>query len=85
MESYDPVSRKLAGVAPIADERLMEAVSRYEALTITELDTAWDAVNADLRVWVEDDANTGRPVPEFPAYIDRIAIDMLRERRTWME
>jgi hypothetical protein len=85
MGSYDPVSRKLVGAAPIADGRLMEAVSRFEALTITELDTAWDDINADLREWVEADTNAGRPVPEFPGYIDRIAIDMLRERRTWME
>jgi hypothetical protein len=83
--AWDPVSRKLAAVAPIADERLTAAFAQYEGLTITELDAAWDAVNRDFRAWVEHPDNAGRPIQESPVYVDRIAIDSLRERRTWWE
>ncbi|HWH14234.1 MAG TPA: hypothetical protein VNT51_05770 [Miltoncostaeaceae bacterium] len=83
--SWDPVSRKLAAVAPINDERLTAAFARWEGLTITELDDAWDRVQGEFRAWVEAPENAGRPIQEAPCYIDRIAIDSLRERRTWWE
>jgi len=72
-------------VAPIGDERLTAAFARYEGLTITELDDAWDRVQDEFRRWVEEPANAGRPIQEAPCYVDRIAIDSLRERRTWWE
>lgn len=63
----------------------MEAFARYEALTVTELEDAWMRVNAEFRVWVDAPENAGRPFQEAPQYRDRIAIDTLRERRTWWE
>lgn len=83
--SWDPLSEKLLENSPLRNPALVAAFSRYEHLTITELDAAWNAVNADFRDWVERPDNLGRPIQEAPQYWDRIAIDSLRERRTWWE
>jgi hypothetical protein len=82
--AYDPVSRKLPAVAPMAPE-LVEAFARFEGLTLTELQERLDEAQARFRAWVEDPANAGRPISEAPAYLDRIALDSLLERRTWAE
>jgi hypothetical protein len=79
------LSKKLAGVSPLRDPDLIAAFERYERLTIAELDQAWEAVNRDFRAWVEAPENRGRPFQEAPQYKDRLAIDSLRERRTWWE
>jgi hypothetical protein len=84
-DAWDPVSEKLPAVAPIADARLAEAFSRWEHLTILQLEDAFDACEARFRAWVEDPANAGRPIQDAPDYVDRIALDSLRERRTWWE
>lgn len=83
--AHDPLSEKLPRNAPIADDALIAAFARYEALTITELHEEFDTVTARFRAWVEDPANAGRPLSDAPDYIDRIAIDSLIERRTWQE
>jgi hypothetical protein len=82
--AYDPVSRKLAGVAPVSDD-LLAAFARFEGLTLTGLQEAFDAADARFRDWVRDPANAGRPISEAPDYLDRIALDSLLERRTWAE
>lgn len=83
--SYDPVSQKLPASAPIAQKELIDAFARYEGLTITELQDAFERATAGFRAWVEDPSNAGRPLSDAPDYLDRIAIDSLLERRTWME
>jgi hypothetical protein len=83
--SYDPVSQKLAAVAPIADPRILAAFDRHQALTLPELEAAFDVCNARFREWVEAPENSGRPISEAPDYVDRIALDSLLERRMWWE
>jgi hypothetical protein len=82
--AYDPVSRKLAAVAPMAPD-LVAAFARFEGLTLTELQERFDEAQARFRAWAEDPANAGRPLSEAPDYLDRIALDSLLERRTWAE
>jgi len=82
--AYDPVSRKLAGGAPVAPE-LLSAFARFEGLTLTELQAAFVAADARFRAWVEEPSNAGRPISEAPDYLDRIVLDSLLERRTWAE
>lgn len=83
--AYDPVSRKLPGSAPVAQPELLDAFARFEHLSLTELQAAFDAAQARFRAWVEAPANAGRPLREAPDYVDRIALDSLLERRTWAE
>jgi len=83
--SWDPLSEKLIENSPLRNPQLVDAFSRYEQLTITELDAAWDTVNEAFRDWVERPENAGRSIQQAPQYWDRIAIDSLRERRTWWE
>ncbi len=83
--SWDPVSRKLAAVAPIADERLAAAFAKYEHLTIAELEAECLAVEEAFKQWVQHPDNEGKPIQLAPMYVDRIAVDSLRERRTWWE
>jgi len=83
--SWDPLSEKLSENSPLRNPALVGAFARYEQLTIAELDAAWDEVNIAFREWVERPANAGKPIQDAPQYWDRIAIDSLRERRTWWE
>jgi hypothetical protein len=82
--AYDPVSRKLSAVAPVAPE-LVEAFERFEHLTLTELQERFARTDERFRAWTRDPANAGRPISEAPDYLDRIALDSLLERRTWAE
>jgi len=83
--SWDPLSEKLVENSPLRTPELVAAFTRHEHLTITELDGAWDQINVAFREWVEQPENAGRPIQDAPQYWDRIAIDSLRERRTWWE
>jgi hypothetical protein len=83
--SWDPLSEKLIENSPLRNPELVAAFSRYEHLTIADLDGAWDEVNVAFRNWVEQPEHAGRPIQQAPQYWDRIAIDSLRERRTWWE
>jgi hypothetical protein len=80
--AYDPVSRKLSDVAPVAPE-LVAAFARFEHLTLTELQEQFAAADARFRAWVGE--HPDRPISEAPDYLDRIALDSLLERRTWAE
>jgi acyl-CoA reductase-like NAD-dependent aldehyde dehydrogenase len=82
--AYDPVSRKLAGVAPVAND-LLERFAQFEHLSLTELQEAFDAADARFKSWVQTPGNETRPISEAPDYLDRIALDSLLERRTWSE
>lgn len=82
--AYDPVSRKLAGVAPVASD-LLERFAQFEHLSLTELQEAFDAADARFKAWVQTPGNETRPISEAPDYLDRIALDSLLERRTWSE
>lgn len=83
--TYDPLSDKLARSTQVAMPELLERFKLYEHLTIMELQAAFDANEEAFRAWVRDPVNEGRPISEAPQYIDRIALDSLRERRTWFE
>ncbi len=82
--AYDPVSRKLAAVAPVAND-LLERFAHFEHLTLNELQEAFDAADARFKAWVQTPGNETRPISEAPDYLDRIALDSLLERRTWSE
>ncbi len=79
------LSAQLRTWSPLRDPIAVAAFERYEDLTITELDLAWDRINAAFRVWVEAPENAGRSIQDAPQYWDRIAIGSLQERRTWWE
>jgi len=83
--SWDPLSEKLVEHSPLRNPELVAAFARYEHLTITELDGAWDQINVAFREWIDLPGNVGKPIQDAPQYWDRIAIDSLRERRTWWE
>jgi hypothetical protein len=83
--AYDPVSRKLPAVAPVAQPELLEAFARFEGLTLAELQAAFERCEARFRAWVRHPDNEGRPIREFPGYVARIALDSLIERRMWNE
>jgi len=82
--AYDPVSRKLSDVAPVAPE-LLAVFEKYEGLTLLELRAGFEEADLRFQAWVRDPANEGRPIAEAPDYLDRIALDSLLERRTWAE
>lgn len=82
--AYDPVSRKLADVAPVAPE-LLEVFERYESLTLLELREQFAQADRRFQEWVRDPVNEGCPISQAPDYLDRIALDSLLERRTWAE
>jgi hypothetical protein len=83
--AYDPLSDKLRAAAPMVSADLLERFSRFEGLSLGELHEALAACEARFRAWVEDPRNAGRPISDAPDYLDRIALDSLRERRTWWE
>lgn len=83
--AYDPVSQKLPASAPIAQPELLALFARFEHLSLMELHAALEGAEARFRAWVEHPDNAGRPIREAPAYLERIALDSLRERRTWAE
>ena len=82
--AYDPVSRKLAAVAPVAPD-LLARFEQFESLTLLELRDAFTAADERFQQWVKAPENAGRPISEAPDYLDRIALDSLLERRTWAE
>jgi hypothetical protein len=82
---YDEVSRKLPASAPVAMPELVEAIARYEGLSLAELQSRLAVCEAGFREWVERPENSGRPISEAPDYLDRIALATLLERRMWWE
>lgn len=83
--SYDPLSEKLRGTAPVAIPELLGLFAQFEHLSLTELQDAFAACEARFRTWVEAPENAGRPIKDAPDYLERIALDSLLERRMWAE
>ncbi len=83
--TYDPLSDKLQRSTNVAMPELLERFRVYEHLTLMELQEAFDACEERFRAWVRAPENEGKPITDAPDYIDRIALDSLRERRTWWE
>lgn len=82
---FDPLSEKLRQTTNVAMPGLLERIEKYEHMTLMELQEAFDACEERFRAWVRDPANEGKEIKEAPEYLDRIALDSLRERRTWWE
>ncbi|MCB0881641.1 MAG: hypothetical protein KDC33_05410 [Thermoleophilia bacterium] len=54
-------------------------------MTIAELEAECLRVEDAFKAWVQHPDNEGKPIQLAPMYVDRIAVDSLRERRTWWE
>jgi hypothetical protein len=81
----DHVASNLTASAPVALEGLAVAIERWETCSLEELHAASDSIRADMRTWAEDPANAQRPISEAPAYLDRMAVEVLIERRYFTE
>lgn len=81
--TYDPLSDKLRRATPVAMPELLERIATFEHLSLEELIAALEECEERFRTWVR--ANPERPITDAPDYVDRIALDSLRERRTWWE
>jgi hypothetical protein len=81
----DHVARNLDASAPIALEGLAEAIARWEPCSLDELQSASDRIQREVRAWAEDPANAERPISDSPVYLDRMAVEVLIERRYFTE
>ena len=81
----DHVSGNLSASAPIALDGLADAIARWEGCSLDELRVASDRIKDEFRTWVEDPANAGRPISDAPVYLDRMAVEVLVERRYFTE
>lgn len=81
----DHLARDLAASAPIALDGLADALAHWEALPLDDLRAQSDRVTAQFRAWVNDPANRARAISEAPVYLDRMAIEVLLERRYFRE
>ena len=81
----DHVARNLDALAPIALEGLAEAIARWEPRSLDELQAASDRIQREVRAWAEDPANAERPISDSPVYLDRMAVEVLIERRYFTE
>lgn len=81
----DHVSGNLAASAPIALDGLTDAIARWEGSSLDELRAASERIMNEFRVWIEDPANSGRPISDAPVYLDRMAVEVLIERRYFSE
>lgn len=81
----DHVARNLDASAPIALDGLADAIARWEPCTLDELQAASDRIQGEVRAWAADPANSERPISESPVYLDRMAVEVLIERRFFTE
>ena len=81
----DHVAHNLSAAAPVALDGLAEAIARWEGRSLDELQRASDRMRADVRSWAEDPANAERPISDSPVYLDRMAVEVLIERRFFTE
>ena len=81
----DHVSGNLAASAPIALDGLTDAIARWESSSLDELRAASERITEEFRVWITDPANDGRPISDAPVYLDRMAVEVLIERRYFSE
>jgi phage terminase small subunit len=42
-------------------------------------------ISDEFRTWVEDPANAGRQISDAPVYLDRMAVEIIIERRYFTE
>ena len=75
----------LASSAPVALEGLTEALSRWEGQSLDDLRVASARISDEFRTWVEDPANAGQPISDAPVYLDRMAVEIIIERRYFTE
>lgn len=81
----DHVSGNLAASAPIALDGLADTLATWEGCSLDELRVASDRIKEEFRAWVADPANARRPISDAPCYLDRMAVEMLVERRYFTE
>jgi hypothetical protein len=81
----DHVAGNLSASAPIALDGLAEAIARWEPCSLDELQAASSRIRDDVRRWADDPANAGRPISDSPVYLDRMAVEVLVERRFFTE
>jgi hypothetical protein len=81
----DHVSGNLAASAPIALDGLTDAIAKWESSSLDELRAASVRITDEFRVWITDPANNGRPISDAPVYLDRMAVEVLIERRYFSE
>lgn len=79
------MSSNLSASAPVALDGLAQAIARWEGCSLDELHAASDRIRADVRRWAESPANAERPIAESPVYLDRMAVEILIERRYFTE
>ncbi|MBM3633941.1 MAG: hypothetical protein FJW99_01400 [Actinobacteria bacterium] len=81
----DHVARNLDASAPIALDGLAQAIARWEPCSLDELRAASDRIQREVREWARDPENAERPISESPVYLDRMAVEVLIERRFFTE
>ena len=79
------MSGNLSASAPVALDGLTDAIARWEGASLDELRAASDRITDEFRTWIDDPANAGRPISEAPVYLDRMAVELLIERRYFSE
>lgn len=75
----------LSASAPIALDGLQQAIARWEGCSLDELREASDRIRDEVRTWAADPANAERPISDSPVYLDRMAVEVLIERRYFTE
>jgi len=81
----DHVSGNLVASTPIALDGLADTIARYEGRPLAELQMTSDRIRNEFRAWIDDPANVQRPITAFPDYLDRMAVEVLIERRYFTE
>jgi hypothetical protein len=81
----DHVADNLSASAPIALDGLQEAIARWEGCSLDELRAASDRIQGEVRQWATDPVNAERPISDAPVYLDRMAVEVLIERRYFTE
>lgn len=75
----------LSASAPIALDGLQEAIAKWEGCSLDQLREASDRIRDEVREWASDPANAERPISDAPVYLDRMAVEVLIERRYFTE
>ncbi len=81
----DHVASNLTAAAPVALDGLADAIARWEGCSLDELHAASERIREEVRQWAEDPANADRPISDAPVYLDRMAVEVLVERRYFTE
>ena len=81
----DHIAADLAASAPIAIPGLSEAIARWENRTLADLRAASARHRDEVRRWAGDPGNAERPISDAPFYLDRMAVEVIIERRYFIE